>query len=286
MFLYLGQNRFLPLVSSFFFLACCLVLLLSRDCDDMSDPVLSKLEDRVERLQKSTLTKHVLELLDPINFTHVRCLALGSPATEFQALYQLALLKIVVENCHIDPKNVSFYDPAFTDGDIDLLRSLNFTVNELYDPLPLHCILYYMPHAPRLLANVLIEQNCPQWILGNDLLVTPGALPRSKFLAQYPSLARAVKIAEDLTKNEKNEADKGDNGSFTVARRTRRPKKGVYVEPILDYDLDKAPFAKVTIARISSEVDASWGNSFSDLALNRLLPKHLADDSRNPRDRQ
>lgn len=248
----------------------------------MSDPVLSKLQDRVERLQKSSLAKHVLNLLKPIKFTHVRCLALGSPTTEFQALYQLALLKIVVENCHIDPENVSCYDPAFTDGDNEILSSLNFTVNEHYDPLPLHCILYYMPHAPRLLADVLMEQNCPQWILGNDLLVTPGSLPRSKFLAQYPSLARGVKIAEDLDKDEKRDANNDANSSFTVARRSRRPRKGVYVEPILDYDLDKAPFTKVTIARISSDVEASWGNSFSDLALNSLLLKPLADDSHKP----
>lgn len=233
--------------------------------------VLARLARHEELLSKSELFLKTTELLQPLGFTRIRCLALGSPTDEFQALYQLAYLKQIASKFAID--HVSLYDPVFSDNDRSLFESLHYAVEEpeCSETPVVATTLYYMPHAPRDVTNKFVGEIEPQWILGNDLRVTVGTLSKVKFLDEYPILAHLVKKAEL-----KDPLVVSDDGFVPVRR--RRKNKLVYVEPELEYDFLLLFFSDVEIERIES-ADAPWKDSFSDLALNRIIHKSAKNDS-------
>lgn len=246
-----------------------------------------KLRRHTDYVKNTCLYDQTIHLLKPVSFTHIRCLALGSPTEEFQALYQLALLDLLIKEFSIKTENISLYDPAFTDNDIQLFTELGFEVKSScqWDN---KTTLYFMPHAPRSMTEVLINQERLLFILGNDLSVTIGTLSRAKFLETYPTLATITHICEKnveklqkLEKLEKLECvetleklDMKPKDDFKVVkngRRRRRPNKLVYTEPELSYDLNAIFFEDVKIVRINSPDTAIWKDSFSDLALNILV---------------
>lgn len=230
----------------------------SIDEPSIDEPLLAavraRLEGHREAIAKTDFYTRSLELLEDVPFKSIRCLALGSPAHEFQALYQLAFLQLVAS--HFSIKKITVYDPIFSETDKVLFKVLNLDVDasEAADP---HT-LYYMPHAPRSVTEKLILSVQPRWVLGNDFAVTMGTMTKAKFLAAYPHLAKLVHMAEPPQPK--------SDGFSTVSRR-RRPKKNVYVEPELDYDFP-VYFTGISIERIDSGHNERWKDSFSDMALN------------------
>lgn len=224
-----------------------------------------------ETLLLSEFYKSCVELLRPLSFKKIRCLALGSPTLEFQALYQLALLKLIAKEFEILPENISLYDPAFTDEDNTLLvTEEHYVVEEAENTSPSDT-LYYMPHAPRSVTDSYLHNVKPIWVLGNDVRVTMGSLSKNKFLDQCPRLAKLVHFAEANNKPKTSPpAPLSDFSVVTGRRRRNGPKKNVYVEPVLDYDLVDVYFDNITVTRIESPASPPWNNSFSDLALNTI----------------
>lgn len=249
-----------------------------------------RLESHVQSILSSEFYASSLKLLQPLPFKRIRCIALGSPTQEFQALYQLAYLKLLAKEFDLIPEHVSLYDPVFTGDDIHLLESFNYVVEESEDTSPQYTseTLYYMPHAPRSVTDHFLATVKPSWILGNDVRVTMGSLSKSKFFLEYPRLAKLVHIAELqglLLKDDLNiklpqlnsldlqlkSLDLHQSEFTVVTRRKRnRSKKNIYVEPKLDYDLIEVYFDKISVVRIESPPSAPWNDSFSDLALNTI----------------
>lgn len=239
----------------------------------------SRLSRHETTVAASSLFTQSLELLPALKFTKIRCLALGSPTDEFQALYQLAYLRQIAQ--HLSIEDISVWDPVFSENDRELFEVFNYKVeeSECSDRSVVDTTLYYMPHAPRSFVDLFVGDIEPQWILGNDLTVTIGTLSKAKFLAQYPTLALLVKIAEDQAMNTKDcatdeaSAAKNEGDEFVVVRRKRNRK--AFVEPVLEYNFDLVYFNNVQIDRLLVVDDAPWKDSFSDMALNNIMRKDL-----------
>lgn len=254
-----------------------------------------RLESHIQTISSSDFYKFSLKLLQPLPFKRIRCIALGSPTQEFQALYQLAYMKLLAKEFDIRPEYISLYDPVFTEDDTHLLAIIEkYVVEETEHTSPQYTseTLYYMPHAPRSVTDHFLATVRPRWILGNDVRVTIGSLTRKKFFVEYPRLAKLVHLAEqlDLRLKDAPSIEEQNPGSlqqkieslqkseFTVVtrRKRNRPKKNVYVEPKLDYDLINVYFDNISITRIEGPESAPWNDSFSDLALNiinHIVPK-------------
>lgn len=220
-------------------------------------------------IESSLLYKNTKELLEPLKFDRIRCLALGSPCDEFQALYQLALLELLVEEFHIQPKLVSMYDPAFTENDVSLITDKKYLVQSKCD-WDSESTLYYMPHAPRSLTEIIMNDKKPLWILGNDSSVTIGTLSSAKFLEKYPTLATIVHLHEQKVPQKKPD---DDFKVVTGRRRKSKPNKLVYVPPALVYNTESMYFKDIDITRITGPDNSAWNDSFSDLALNIFTKK-------------
>ncbi|OBA21041.1 SRR1-domain-containing protein [Metschnikowia bicuspidata var. bicuspidata NRRL YB-4993] len=239
----------------------------------------AKLQKHEQCVAQSDLYTHTVTLLRPLKFTMIRCLALGSPTQEFQALYQLAYLKLLASSCNIEAKNISCYDPAFLAEDTQFLaNALGYVVEapEEYCPGPetTGSTLYYMPHAPRTLTESVLAQHRPRWLLANDFSVTMGTLTKARFLQECPTLATLVHLFDQNTAQKLAEPAQEDGFVRVVSRKRRsRPRKNVYVEPELEYDVPGKYFRDVHISRIKADAGAPWRDSFSDLALNVVVPK-------------
>ncbi|KAF3986912.1 hypothetical protein FT663_04679 [Candidozyma haemuli var. vulneris] len=239
----------------------------------MADPItstLSRLQGRINTIKDSSILNETYNLLEPLSFKKIRCLALGSPTTEFQALYQLALLQSVAKKFKVS--SISCYDPAFLPEDTQLLEKLEFTVDseEISDPSSVAETLYYMPHAPRSFTETFIKDIQPKWILGNDLNVTAGTLTKAKFLEQLPTLATIQYLIGDG----EDVKPKDDGFSVVSSRRKKKNSKLVYKEPVLEYPVGEMYFSKVEISRIKSDSNQPWKDSFSDMALNVIVAKN------------
>lgn len=266
----------------------------------------AKLAKHEQCIKSSDLYTHTIALLRPLEFTFIRCLALGSVTLEFQALYQFAYLRLIVEEFSIPREKVSLYDPAFTADDTYFLeeelhykveQSDQFNENHNQDTPT----LYYMPHAPRTLTEEVLRLETPTILLANDFSVTSGTLTKAKFFEGFPVLATLVhvwdnqqqerkSIMEDDSKDRKKVASSESvssegckplqthaesDGFMPVVNRKRRTrsKKNVFVEPEIEYDILLMYFENVGIVRIKSDPDAAWRDSFSDLALNTVVKK-------------
>lgn len=270
--------------------------------------VQKRLASHMEAISATEFFTCSVKLLRDVPFKRIRCLALGSPTQEFQALYQLAYLKLVAKEFSVDPSHVSLYDPVFSAEDIELLTELeHYVVTESDEDNDLEPetegatkaegkedqdgtidaeTLYYMPHAPRSVTNRMLETFKLRWILGNDVCVTMGSLGKVKFFNEYPTLAKAVHLAEknhpqqDKTQqNSEQNNDKSQEFTVVTRRRRGRPRKNQYVEPDIDYDLLEVYFDHVTVTRIPSPAAAPWNDSFSDLALNYIGSRARGDES-------
>lgn len=241
------------------------------------DSVQQRLKKHEKTVSESSFFKLSVSALEKVAFTRIHCLALGSPTLEFQALFQLAYLRLLAERFAIAAEKIDLFDPVFDENDKHLLETvLGYRVADVVPSDDHTATLYYMPHAPRSVTDKFIAEVEPKWILGNDVTVTMGTLGKSKFLAEYPTLATLVHLAESLPKTsvEKKSTDIPESDGFQVASGRRKGKrKNVYVEPKCEYDLALMYFNHITVERLVSPGNAPWKDSFSDLALNTITAK-------------
>lgn len=242
----------------------------SSETKGSTEYIKEKLLRHEQCIKKTTFYTLIIAFLSKQKFKYIRCLALGSPTDEFQPLYQLALLELIILKFDIPSTNVSVYDPVFTPDDLKLFKDLGDYKIESENNWPSSLTLFYMPHAPRSMTEKLIVEKEPLSILGNDLSVTIGTLSAAKFLERYPTLATIVHFSE------KKEPSKNLAPDFTVVtsrRNKRRPNKLVYTPPPLKYDIASLYFEDVEITRFASPENIPWKDSFSDLAFNHLIAK-------------
>ena len=226
-------------------------------------PLISRLVKLHSELLESTILNETLSLIKQYGFTRIRCLALGSPSESKNAMYQLAYLKEVVDVLAIH--DVSLYDPVFNIVDKELFRVMDYAVEEIYTPTDQLKTLYFLPHAPLELTEVLLNQENPLFLLANDLVSHTDRLTKLKLHQTYKTISLLVHLQQDV----------GIVSDFIPVSKKKRNKKIVYQEPEIVYDLLENYFEKIKISRF--QVDG-WDNSFSDLAFHVIRRK--CDDER------
>lgn len=223
-----------------------------------NSPLISRLVKLHSELLESTILNETLSLIKQYGFTRIRCLALGSPSESKNAMYQLAYLKEVVDVLAID--DVSLYDPVFNPVDKELFRTMNYAVEELYTPTDQLKTLYFLPHAPLELTEVLLNQDNPLFLLANDLVSHTDRLTKMKLHQTYKTISLLVHLQHDVAVV----------SDFIPVSKKKRNKKIVYQQPEIVYDLLESYFEKIKISRF--QVDG-WDNSFSDLAFHVITRK-------------
>ncbi|ODV81562.1 uncharacterized protein CANTADRAFT_24464 [Suhomyces tanzawaensis NRRL Y-17324] len=238
-------------------------------CDENVIKTITKLQAFQSQLHASKFITECHQSLHPIKpkVSRIRCLALGSPVGSKNALYQLAFLAELASFLGIN--EVSVYDPVFTKTDIYLLENhLKYSVTKGgFGKVQDLETLYFMPHAPLELTQVLLDSEKPLYFLGNDILAHTDRYTKAKLHDKYETISLLVHLSEDKPK-EKSADD------FTPVSR-RKKKKNVFVEPEINYDYTNSYLGKLQMTRYkeSFKKDSDWGNSFSDLALHVIEPR-------------
>ncbi|KAG7664983.1 uncharacterized protein J8A68_001511 [[Candida] subhashii] len=251
---------------------------------DTNEDQLTKHISKISQFQTTILNSKLFteisttlsSTLPPKSITSIRCLALGSPTDSTPAKYQLSLLLQLIPLLNTPEliTTISFYDPIFTELDIQLIKTLLPTaiIQQEYTPPIPNTTLYFLPHAPLDLMEEILKVDKPAYLLCNDLISHTDRLTKRKLSEQYPTIAVCV---EYLTKSEQTTTAEGGDGFIPVTKKRRNKKKGVFVEPEIVYDFDGVYFKGVERERFDHGSDKGdpWGNSFSDLAYHYIIPK-------------
>lgn len=148
----------------------------------------------------------------PFRIGTLRCLALGSPTDSINAMYQLAILNLVLKHLDIDPKNVSVWDPVISDDDKELFKSLGYAVTEdgpenthdkekndsLQNRSENDFVCFYMMHSPPWLTEQVLRtnENSKFMIIGNNLTSYSNHLSAQELKDKYPFIASAIEDIE------------------------------------------------------------------------------------------
>lgn len=272
---------------------------------------LEKLARHREALQKSSVAEEVLTALDtrsqPLRI--VRCIGLGSPTSSTAAVYQLALLQLIVDTG--DDTVVSLWDPVFSREDTELFTQLGYVVEEKLSHTQVVagaktiteaeveaetdakaeveaevevCLdvdadadssttLYYMPHLPIDVLETIIATEHPTRMLTNDLSVYTFKYTDSKYFELYPNCARIA----HLTSSTKTTTISSPDDGFVVVKKSRprsRSRKA-YVPPVVDYDMDSAFFPTAIATRITTgqNTHSEWDSAFTDTSYYTLTKR-------------
>ncbi|XP_077571994.1 SRR1-like protein [Stigmatopora nigra] len=134
------------------------------------------------------------------------CYGLGSFSNCVSARYQLAILLLLLDATKIPLKDCLVYDPAFSDGEKDVLRELGLTVltdNEEGKRLATKPTLYYLIHCGKALYNNLLWKNwSPKClphvvIIGNSFSSMRERMIEREFKRDYSYISRAVNMCEE-----------------------------------------------------------------------------------------
>lgn len=247
--------------------------------------ILDDLNIKKEILVKTQLFKEILTSLGDIEISYIRCLGLGSISNSSLAMYQLALLELIIShykksNTDESVLNVSFWDPAFSTEDIDFIsKTLEYSVVEDIDlSKNLDSTLFYMPHFPIEILEKFITDTKPIYILSNDVTAYTIKFTDLKFFELYPNCARLSKLITDKSNKkmiEKNEKIPINDDFQVVVKKKNRKRKNnsKYIPPVVDYDLPSAFFKDVLFDRIQLGNDTSqaWDSAFTDLSFMTIL---------------
>ncbi|KAI5968023.1 hypothetical protein CANMA_002791 [Candida margitis] len=215
----------------------------------------SKIKDNRVIIRKSDFFNEIKSSIDS-SFTCIRCLALGSPSQSSDARYQYALLLELIDWLGIT--DISIYDPLFTDEDRQLFA--DFKVEEEFSLPQDGNVLFYIPHLPLEAMELVVNTEKPVVFLGNDVIAHTDRLTKRKLAELYPSMSIMVQYLNNGS---------GYDDGFTKVTKSRKKFK----EPEIGYDFDSVYFKNVEIVRYVHNFNKNdpWGNSFSDLALHRLV---------------
>lgn len=216
------------------------------------------LEIKKNTLKESKLFETIIDALKAHKFTKIRCVALGSPSQEEPALFQLALLLLIIEKYGVQCDQVSLYDPVFTVLDNEFLKSLKFEVKEEYIPNGDDSILFFLPHAPLSLTNQVISEQNPKLLLANNIQTHTTRLTKTELFEKYPVISKLVSllIPEETLK---------DDFEPVVKKKNRR-QRSKFTEPKIDHSKVETYFEKIDLLSFKKFEEGEWLNSFTDIA--------------------
>ncbi|AMD19950.1 HCL201Wp [Eremothecium sinecaudum] len=243
-------------------------------CNRMPFPELLEHDRKVVRNSKM-----FLELKDKLasfvsEIDRVRCLALGSFSKDSPARYQLALLLEMIDFLTSASIRCSVYDPVFNKDDIKFIESLgdSWSVDEKV-PWDLECsrnTLYYLPHAPLSLSEVVVKEEQPRIFLANHLLQHTDRYTKQELFEKYPLMSKLVNL---LNLGGLGSCPMVNDGFVRyVSKKSRKRRNKIqYREPELEFDAIESYF---TDCRILTDFESGkllrnsiWLNAFSDLTL-------------------
>uniref|UniRef100_A0A8C2WCG9 SRR1 domain containing n=1 Tax=Cyclopterus lumpus TaxID=8103 RepID=A0A8C2WCG9_CYCLU len=134
------------------------------------------------------------------------CYGLGSFSSCVSARFQLAMLLLLLDAGQVPLKDCSVYDPAFSSGEMAVLRELGLTVlteNEEGKCLATKSTLFYLMHCGKALYNNLLWKN---WsvqhlplmrIIGNSFNGLMDRTVDREFKRDYSYITQAVSVCEE-----------------------------------------------------------------------------------------
>ncbi|SCU97473.1 LAFA_0G11606g1_1 [Lachancea sp. 'fantastica'] len=232
-------------------------------------------------IRKSRMFQTLQRQLEPFvgNVRQIRCLAIGSFFEEFAALYQLALLLELTEHFNAEsekPLEVSIYDPVFTKADKEFIskQGPEWSIDEKLedDTTKTEDVLFFLPHAPLDLTEDILTLEKPKLMLANHVAKHVDRYTKSQLFKKYPKLA---KLNHLLGPTESDVLVPSSDFQTFVSRRARRKRKNIPSQDPADYSAVETYFGQISIL---TDFDGGtilanepWLNSFSDLALHRIL---------------
>lgn len=224
--------------------------------------LIKRFERYREILRNSEFFTRCVAALKPCTIEHIYCLALGSPTESIPSLYQLAFLDLIREKFGITSREISLFDPIFSEDDRKLLEEcLGFTIDS-DNELDSSNTLFFLPHATLELTEEAVSRWQPKYFLGNNIASHTGKLSKGKLHLSYRQLSLLRNLIEDSPPQE--------NGFITVTSRRRRKIKNTEMNSAIEYNYKETYFRRALITPLA-EINTLWGNSFSDLALHFIL---------------
>lgn len=223
--------------------------------------LIHNLESKHKAVRESVLYKKITDACDPVKFTSIRCVALGSPCQETPALYQLALLRAIAEDHGIPNGQISLFDPVFTALDEALLHDMGYIVEDVYSPkVDKDTCLFFLPHAPLSLTNTILNDQEPKHFLSNNVVTHTDRMIKTELHKKYPLLSKLVHLLEQST------TAIVDDFQPVIKRKNRKPQKNKFIEIKIDYDAVDTYFSSPSMTSFKESEEGPWINSFTDLA--------------------
>lgn len=230
---------------------------------------LTRLKLYEDIVENALIFQESIDALKALPFTHIRCLALGSPTESIPSLYQLAYLNQICCHLKMDKKLVSLYDPIFTDVDIQLLtKNIPYLVSEKTNSSS-EMTLYFLPHATLELTEQVLAELRPRWLLGNDITAHSIRFPRLRLHEKYRTVSLLANLLEKNSGNEENKKGKDDGFKEQTTKSRRRKQRHQHRLPEINFDYSNCYFSDASIKTLT-DTDGPWGNAFSSLSLHWL----------------
>ncbi|ONH67092.1 SRR1-like protein BER1 [Cyberlindnera fabianii] len=232
---------------------------------DATDPesvraLSEKVTKAEEEIKGQELVRRIISELELKSFTNIRCLALGSPCRETNALYQLALLNIVVKRLSV--KSVSMFDPVSTPLDIAYFDESGYSHEEA-DPSSPSSTLYYLPHADLHLTEQLLFEKHPVIMLSNNTITHTDRLLTATLHNQYPTLSLLRHI---LSKTTNQPCDDG----FQAPKKKRRNKPTKFKPLQIDYTAVPTKITEAQMVSFKEFEEGPWLNAFTDISCHTI----------------
>ncbi len=231
-----------------------------------------------------TITLHIT--------TNIQCLAIGLPFTSTPALYQLALLDLIAERLGVTKDKILIWDPILSldhNDEFDAvepkevvlnqmgLEKLGFTISEPtttdqhsdQDININHDTFYFLPHAPMDLTEIILRNNHPKMLLGNNVLVHALRLPSENFKIKCPSMNQVVKVAQPSLNST---IPTGEFKFQTVTKKKkRRNRKKNNIANVDEHNEDVNFVKSCIITELPDETNnIDFARAFSDLAFHLI----------------
>lgn len=245
----------------------------------------------VQEVEKSESTDSENEPQTTFGLRAIRCLALGSPTESSIAMYQLALLQLIIDMLNISAESVSLYDPVFTSADLELFESMNYSVSEAYNSattLPdegkndtqenskqlagekSDGILVYMIHSPPSLTESIIASQDSKYkvFIGNVLTNYSDHLLQADLDKKYPNISSAISscdqfnkksLEEHLNKQKETTDLSTDLEQLSLENNAKSPKESSSSKDQKDW------FIYEILEKLSK--DSPWSTAFNDTAI-------------------
>lgn len=182
-------------------------------------------EETCSLIRRSSIVSRTLSIFKEMpSFTHIECIALGSPTNEANAGYQLCYVILLAEACGIPHSSVRLYDPVFSDSDKCLLRDeLHFSISSVSSQESPDHTLHLLPHAVIDLIDSYLKQERPRYLVTNDLSQYLFKWNQGELYSAYPHVAMLQNLCE-------GPCPKQDDFKL-VTRKARQPE----APPVYDY---------------------------------------------------